>query len=84
MLFRSDLDDFFEIVDSELPREEADTLGGFIYSRIGRVPTGGESIQVDNLELTVEQVSGRRIRKVRVLRLPQSYENGGEEINANG
>jgi CBS domain containing-hemolysin-like protein len=81
---RVDLDDFNEIVDSELPREEADTLGGFIYSRIGRVPTGGESIQVDNLELTVEQVSGRRIRKVRVLRLPQSYENGGEEINANG
>lgn len=65
---RVDLDDFNEIMDSELPREEADTLGGFIYSRIGRVPTGGESIQIDNLQLTVEQVSGRRIRKVRVHR----------------
>lgn len=65
---RVDLDDFNEIMDSELPREEADTLGGFIYSRMGRVPTGGESLQVDNLQLTVEQVSGRRIRKVRVQR----------------
>lgn len=81
---RVDLDDFNEIVGSQLPREEADTLGGFIYSRIGRVPTGGEIVQVDNLQLTVEQVSGRRIRKVRVLRLPPTYENGGEEVHVNG
>jgi putative hemolysin len=81
---RVDLDDFNEIVGSQLPREEADTLGGFIYSRIGRVPTGGESVQVENLQLTVEQVSGRRIRKVRVLRIPATYENGGEEVHVNG
>ncbi len=80
---RADLDDFNEILDSELPREEADTLGGFIYSRIGRVPTGGESVQIDDLQLTVEQVSGRRIRKVRVLRIPPAYENGGDEVHVN-
>ena len=38
---RIDLDDFNEIMVSELPRDEADTLGGFIYSRLGRVPTVG-------------------------------------------
>jgi putative hemolysin len=63
---RIDLDDFNEIADSELPKEEADTLAGFIYSRLGRVPASGESLQVDKLLLTVEQVSGRRIQKVRV------------------
>ncbi len=71
-----DLDDFNEIMDSQLPRDEADTLGGFIYSRIGRVPNGGESVQVDNLNLTVEQVTGRRIRKVKVQRLTPAPENG--------
>lgn len=65
-LGRVDLDDFNEIVNAELPKEDADTLGGFIYSRLGRVPTAGESVDVDNMQLTVEQVSGRRIRKVRV------------------
>jgi putative hemolysin len=65
-LGRVDLDDFNEIVTANLPKDEADTLGGYIYSRVGRVPNNGERILVDNLVLTVEQVSGRRIRKVRV------------------
>ena len=63
---RIDLDDFNEITTSSLPKEEADTLAGFIYSRLGRVPTSGESLRIDNMLLTVEQVIGRRIRKVRV------------------
>ncbi|HEY9076023.1 MAG TPA: hemolysin family protein [Anaerolineaceae bacterium] len=63
-----DLAAFNEIMGSHLPRESADTLGGFIYGRIGRVPAGGETIEVDDLFLIVEQVSGRRIRKVRAQR----------------
>jgi CBS domain containing-hemolysin-like protein len=66
---RINLDDFNEIMDSELSNADADTLGGFIYSRIGRVPKTGESLQEGPLLLTVEQITGRRIRKVRVQRL---------------
>lgn len=65
-LGRVDLDDFNEIMHCELPKDEADTLGGYIYSRIGRVPTGGETIQHQDIQLTVDQIAGRRIRKVRV------------------
>ena len=64
---RIDLDDFNEIMESELPGDEADTLGGFIYSRLGRVPTVGDKVSVGNLLLVVEQVSARRISKVRAL-----------------
>ncbi len=64
---RIDLDDFNGVMGAHLPRDAADTLGGFIYSQIGRVPVGGEQIQVENLTLTVEQVSGRRIRRVRAI-----------------
>lgn len=93
-LGRIDLDDFNELMSTNLPKAEADTLGGFIYSHIGRVPLGGESLRIDDLELTVEQVSGRRIRKVRARRasspaagLPQAQapaENGVEESHADG
>jgi putative hemolysin len=76
-LGRVDLDDFHEIVGCELPKTEADTLGGLIYSRIGRVPNGGESIQIDDMQLTVEQVSGRRIRKVRAHRI-KPHDNNPE------
>lgn len=78
---RVDLDDFNEIMGSNLPNDEADTIGGFIYNRVGRVPNTSESIQVDNLLLTVEQVSGRRIRKVRAAWVPIEVEEKKEETN---
>ncbi len=81
---RIDLDDFNDIMGTELPNSEADTLSGLIYSRIGRVPTAGDHVQVNDLQLTVEQVSGQRIRKVRAVRLVSSSDNGNLENHADG
>lgn len=67
-LGRIDLDDFNEVVGAHLTKDVADTLGGFIYGQIGRVPVGGEHVRVENWDLTIEQVIGRRIRLVRALR----------------
>ena len=76
---RIDLDDFNEIVDTHLTKDIADTLGGFIYGEIGRVPVGGEEIEIENWHLTVEEVSGRRIRMVRARRIRTGQDN--EEQN---
>jgi CBS domain containing-hemolysin-like protein len=73
---RIDLGDFNELMGSHLPMEEAETLGGFIYDQMGRVPVSGEALVVDDLELVVEQVSKRRIRKVRARKLPGAVESG--------
>lgn len=62
---RVDLRDFNEVMGSQLPTEEAETLGGYIYGQVGRVPASGESLQIGDIQLTIEQVTGRRIRKVR-------------------
>jgi putative hemolysin len=78
-LGRIDLDDFNEIMESDLPSDEADTLGGYIYSRLGRVPTVGEQVRTGKLLLTVEQVSARRIRKVSARWLPAEIQK--EETN---
>jgi Mg2+/Co2+ transporter CorC len=82
-LGRVDLDDFNEIMSSNLPSDEADTIGGFMYSRIGRVPEVGEKVKEDTLLLTVEQVSGRRIRKVRAQWLLPEADEGEENQHAN-
>ena len=68
---RVDLRDFNEVMGSQLPTEETETLGGFIYEQVGRVPSSGESLQVGDISLTIEQVTGRRIRKVRAKKQPQ-------------
>jgi CBS domain containing-hemolysin-like protein len=77
---RIDIDDFNEVMEVNLPNDDADSLGGFIYNRIGRVPSAGETINFDRLRLTVEQVIGRRIRKVRAQLLPEETPRG-EEID---
>lgn len=64
-----DVHDFAEVMDAELPEGDADTLAGFLYERLGRIPQGGESVRVNGLLLTIEQVTGRRIRRVRAVQI---------------
>jgi putative hemolysin len=65
-----DLDDVNQLAGSDLPKDTSETLGGFIYSHLGRVPQPGERMEAGGLELIVDQVVGRRIRKVKAHRLP--------------
>lgn len=78
---RIDLEDVNDITDMRLAKDVADTLGGYISAQVGHVPLGGEELQVDDWKLTVEQVSGRRIRKVRAHRMVsvEQEENGNYE-----
>lgn len=82
-LGRIDLDDFNEIMGSQLPRDEADTVGGYIYNQLGHVPVLGEVVQFGNLRLIVEQVSARRIHKVRARWILPDEETGEDNDHAN-
>lgn len=65
---RIDIDDFNDLMDTHLTRDVADTLGGYIYGQIGRVPMEGEQVELEDWLLIVEKVIGRRIRLVRAVR----------------
>jgi CBS domain containing-hemolysin-like protein len=67
----SDLNDLLEV---ELPNDDSDTLGGFIFTQLGRVPEVGERLEYDNLLMRVESLDGRRIRKVHITRKPRPAE----------
>ncbi len=71
---RMALDDVNDLLGTHLPKDDADTLGGYIYGEVGRVPTGGELLDVDEWTFIVEQVSGRRIRMVRARHKQDSEE----------
>jgi len=75
---RIDLDDLNRLLDRHLSKELGDTLGGFIYGQLGRVPDEGDEVEADNLHITILSVIDRRIRKVHV-RLLQPIEEGEEE-----
>src|SRR3954447_21167974 len=70
---RADIDDLVELFDIDLgldDDDEYDTVGGLIYHRIGGVPSPGDQVDVDGLQLTVESTDGRRVGKVLVVRRP--------------
>jgi len=72
---RIGMDDFNDLLGTNLVTDLAETLGGYIYGTIGRVPTGGEYMRVEDWDLTVEQVSGRRITKIHAHRRPLQFIN---------
>lgn len=50
-----------------LPREDGiETLAGFLLLRLGHIPAPGESILWENRRMTIIEMDGRRIAKVRV------------------
>lgn len=67
---RIDLDDVNEMLGTDLPTEQGDTLGGFVYSQLGKVPAAGEVILFDGYSIEVLSVAKRRIQKVRIRREP--------------
>jgi CBS domain containing-hemolysin-like protein len=55
-----------------LPRDGGvETLAGFLLTRLGKIPKGGESLSFEGRRLTVLEMSGRRISKVRVEQEPE-------------
>ena len=48
--------------------QDYDSVGGFVYHLLGKVPVAGDEVRVDGLTLRVLSVLGRRIKKVRATR----------------
>ncbi len=63
-----------DLIDVGLPFEETEefnTLAGFMYSRLQKIPRGGEFIFYKGYRFTVVDVDGRRIVKVKVEKIKE-------------
>jgi len=58
-------DEAEELLGIKLPEGEYETLGGFIFERLGRIPRKGESFQYDNCQVTILEASERAVTRVR-------------------
>lgn len=69
---RTPLIDFYKVLglderEFDLVKGEADSLGGFIVERAGRILKNKEFIKFENLKLVVESSDKRRIKSVKVI-----------------
>ncbi|HEY7348553.1 MAG TPA: hemolysin family protein [Ktedonobacterales bacterium] len=73
------IDDFNEVLDTRLTDEDYDTLGGFVYAQLDKVPSVGDEVSYRNLAMTVLSTRGRRITKVKVIRHVEDHHQAGED-----
>ena len=52
----------------EIERQGFETVGGYVLSHLGRVPTVGESFAIDGLSVEVLDAERRRVHRVRIQR----------------
>jgi len=75
---RLSLDAFNRALGTTLEAEGFDTVGGLVYRELGKMPSVGDQVEVDGLQITVQSTAGRRIRKLRVARRSATAEPGDD------
>ena len=63
--------DVEDATGAELADEDFDTVGGFIMSRLGRIPRVGDRIDVPGYQFRVMAMDGRRVDRVLVMKIDQ-------------
>ena len=65
---RMPVDQLNHLMGADLPDDDWDTVGGFIFNTLGHVPDVGATVEAGELRLRVERMQGRRITRVRLTR----------------
>jgi len=67
-----------------IEREGFETFGGYLLARLGRVPSTGEVLNVDDLVVEVLDAERRRVHRLRVWRLADAPGAGREGADTSG
>lgn len=63
----------------DIPDDDADTVGGFLFSYLGRLPKRNEAIKYNGYSFTVVGKSGNIVTKIRIEKLNKNSEEAAEE-----
>ena len=70
---RTYIDDLNDQCDLNLPEDDDyETIGGFVFSRLGYIPKANESFDYENLKFTIASAEARKIKRIKI----QKIENG--------
>ena len=60
------MEQFNDLMQTQMPREEFDTIGGFVLHLFGKLPAKGEDVSFEGYNFLIENVDRARILKIRV------------------
>ena len=79
---RVSLADFNDALGTELETDQNDTLGGYFYTQLDRVPMEGDELYFDGWRLSVEEVRSRRVGRIRAVRMEKiEDEKRGQDVS---
>jgi CBS domain containing-hemolysin-like protein len=64
---RVNLDDLSEEIGVELPAEDFDTLGGFVFDLFGKIPVKYEKAVYGNIDFIIQNMEGHKINTVKIV-----------------
>lgn len=73
------LDDFTEATGLQLPDGPYETAAGYVLAGLGRLPELGDTVEVEGRAVTVVELDGRRIARLRVDPPPPAPQGEDEE-----
>ena len=65
-------DDVDEMFGTSIDSADVDTVGGYVYHSLGKIPQLGDVVTTENLQISVVSILGRRLRKLRIQRTENS------------
>ena len=72
---RVGIDQINELLHVAVEGNGFDTLGGFVYQRLGKIPSRGDMVEYNGLKIEVVSTVGRRLKRLRVTRTAEASEN---------
>lgn len=63
---RTHVRELSQLIDADIPRNAADTVGGYVTERLGHLPRAGDTVEDDRFRFQVIKMVGRRIGTLRV------------------
>lgn len=76
------LDDVEEILRIDFRSPDTNTIGGYVFSQLERIPKAGDTVTVDKWCFTVLRMQGFRILRVKASPISEPEESGEEEENS--
>ena len=64
------VDQLNDLMNVSVEADGFDTLGGLVYQQQGRIPSTGDAVEYDGLRIEVVSTTGRRLKRLKVTRLP--------------
>jgi len=73
------LDDLTEHLGFELTADGIDTIGGYVFNRLGYLPTAGTTLEIPRLTITVRRASRQRIEEMLLQKTDTDAEDESSE-----